>query len=54
MDYDKNYIETSYTSEELNERFIKDFSKFRRENNLTQTLLSKYWTEAGDGLLFRA
>ena len=42
MDFDKNYIETSYTSEELNERFIKDFARFRRENNLTQTLLSKY------------
>ena len=42
MDYDKNYIETDYTSEELNDMFVKEFSKFRRENNLTQTLLSKY------------
>ena len=42
MDYDKNYIETDYTPEELNQLFIKDFAKFRRENNLTQTLLSKY------------
>ena len=42
MDYDKNYIESAYTSDELNNMFIKDFSRFRRENNLTQTLLSKY------------
>ena len=42
MDYDKNYIETEYTAEELNEIFVKDFARFRRENNLTQTLLSKY------------
>jgi transcriptional regulator with XRE-family HTH domain len=42
MDYDKNYIQTDYTEEELNKMFVKDFAKFRRENNLTQTLLSKY------------
>ena len=42
MDYDKNYIETEYSAEELNEIFVKDFARFRRENNLTQTLLSKY------------
>ncbi len=42
MDYDKNYIQTDYTEEELNNMFVKDFAKFRRENNLTQTLLSKY------------
>ena len=42
MDYDKNYIVTDYTTEELNEMFVKEFSRFRRENNLTQTLLSKY------------
>ena len=42
MDYDKNYIQTDYTEEELNKMFVKDFARFRRENNLTQTLLSKY------------
>lgn len=42
MDYDKNYIETAYNPDELNEMFIKDFAKFRRENNLTQSLLSRY------------
>lgn len=42
MDYDKNYIQTDYTPEELNQIFIKEFARFRRENNLTQTLLSKY------------
>lgn len=42
MDYDKNYIECSYTAEQLNEMFIKDFIRFRKENNLTQDLFSKY------------
>lgn len=42
MDYDKNYIECSFTASELNEIFIKDFIQFRKENNLTQELFSKY------------
>ncbi len=42
MDYDKNYIECSFTASELNEVFIKDFIQFRKENNLTQELFSKY------------
>ena len=42
MDYDKNYIECSYTAEELNKKFIKEFARFRRENNLTQDLFAKY------------
>lgn len=42
MDYDINFIETRYTPEELNQLFIKEFARIRRENNLTQTLLSKY------------
>lgn len=42
MDYDKNYIECSYDAEELNKMFIEDFARFRRENNLTQELFSKY------------
>lgn len=42
MDYNKNYIETSYNAEELNEIFIKEFVRFRKENNLTQDLFSKY------------
>ena len=42
MDYDKNDIECSYNPEELNNIFIKEFIKFRRENNLTQELFSKY------------
>lgn len=42
MDYDKNYIECSFTSSELNEIFIKEFIQFRKENNLTQELFSKY------------
>lgn len=42
MESDKNYIETSYNAEELNEIFIKEFIRFRKENNLTQDLFSKY------------
>lgn len=42
MDYDINYIETSYNPLELNEMFRKDFIRFRKENNLTQNLLSKF------------
>jgi transcriptional regulator with XRE-family HTH domain len=42
MDYDKNYIEASYDADELNKIFIKEFAKFRRENNLTQELFSIY------------
>lgn len=42
MDYDINYIEASYDALELNEIFIKDFIRFRKENNLTQELFSKY------------
>lgn len=42
MDYDKNYIEASYNPEELNEIFVKEFIRFRKENNLTQDLFAKY------------
>ncbi len=42
MDYDINYIETTYNPEELNEIFIKEFISFRKENNLTQELFSRY------------
>ena len=42
MDYDINYIETTYNPKELNEIFIKEFISFRKENNLTQELFSKY------------
>jgi transcriptional regulator with XRE-family HTH domain len=42
MDYDKNYIECSYTVDELNENFIREFISFRKQNNLTQDLFSKY------------
>lgn len=42
MDYDKNYIESSYNPRELSEIFISEFIKFRKENNLTQELFSKY------------
>lgn len=42
MDYDLNYIEASYDALELNDFFIKEFIRFRKENNLTQELFSKY------------
>lgn len=42
MDYDINYIEASYNPNELEEIFIKEFIRFRKENNLTQELFSKY------------
>ncbi len=42
MDYDINYIESSYDPYELNEIFIKEFIRFRKENNLTQDLFSKF------------
>ena len=42
MDYDINYIETSYDANELNKIFIQEFTRLRKENNLTQDLLAKY------------
>ncbi len=42
MNYNKNYIETAYNPKELNEIFIKEFIRFRKENNLTQDLFGKY------------
>ena len=42
MDYDVNYIVSKYKPEELNEIFVREFARVRRENNLTQTLLAKY------------
>ena len=37
-----NYIETTKTPEELEKEFIREFVNFRKENNLTQELLSVY------------
>ena len=42
MDYDINYIEATYDACELNEIFINEFIRFRKENNLTQELFAKY------------
>ena len=42
MDYDISYIDESYDAEKLNEIFVKEFIRFRKENNLTQELLSKF------------
>ena len=37
-----NYIEVDKTPDELYQQFIKEFVSFRKENNLTQELLSLY------------
>lgn len=37
-----NFIETKKTPEELEKEFIREFVNFRKENNLTQELLSIY------------
>ena len=42
MDYDVSYIDEAYDPIKLNEIFIKEFIKFRKENNLTQDLMSKF------------
>lgn len=42
MDYDINYIEASYDAKELNDIFIHELIRFRKENNLTQELLARY------------
>ena len=42
MKYDPSYVDYSYSGELLNEVFIKEFVRFRKENNLTQDLFSKF------------
>lgn len=42
MDYDINYIDEAYDPKKLNDLFIKEFIRFRKENNLTQDLMSKF------------
>ncbi len=42
MNYDKSYVDKAYDAKELNERFVADFIRFRKENNLTQDLFSKF------------
>ena len=42
MDYDLSYIDNAFKGEELNKIFIKEFIRFRKENNLTQDLFSKF------------
>ncbi len=37
-----NYIEIKKSPEELEKEFIREFVNFRKENNLTQELLSIY------------
>lgn len=42
MDYDANYIDNSFDADELNKMFVKEFIRFRKENNLTQDLFAKF------------
>ena len=42
MKYDPSYVDYSYDGKLLNELFIKEFIRFRKENNLTQDLFSKF------------
>ena len=42
MEDEFNSYLNEFTVDELNEMFIKDFIRFRKENNLTQDLFSKY------------
>ena len=42
MNYDKKYINYSEGAIELYKKFINDFKKYRKENNLTQEVFSKY------------
>ncbi len=37
-----NYIKVDKSPSELEEEFLSDFTNFRKENNLTQELLSLY------------
>ncbi len=42
MNYDPSYVDYSYDGKHLNDIFIKEFIRFRKENNLTQDLFSKF------------
>ena len=42
MKYDPSYIDYSYSGELLYQEFIKDFIRFRKENNLTQDLFAQF------------
>lgn len=42
MDYDISYIDEAFDPIKLNEIFIKEFIRFRKENNLTQDLMAKF------------
>lgn len=42
MNYDKTYIDEAFDPVKLNETFVKEFKRFRKENNLTQDLMSKF------------
>ena len=42
MKYNTKYIDYSYDGEELNKIFIKEFIRFRKENNLTQEVFSEF------------
>ena len=42
MKYDSSYVDYTYSGEELSKAFIKEFVKFRKENNLTQDVFAQF------------
>ena len=42
MKYDPSYVDYRWDGEYLNKIFIKEFIRFRKENNLTQDLFAKF------------
>ena len=42
MKYDSSYIKYTYSGEELSQVFIKEFVRFRKENNLTQDVFAQF------------
>ena len=42
MKYDSSYVDFTYSGEELSKNFIKEFVRFRKENNLTQDVFAQF------------
>ena len=42
MKYDSSYVDYVYSGEELEKAFIKEFIRFRKENNLTQDVFAQF------------
>ena len=42
MKYDSSYVNYVYTGKDLERVFIKEFVRFRKENNLTQDVFAQF------------